>query len=53
MTEKKAKLPYEPPVIRKVKLVRDETAAAICKTRTSMIGPTTGCFRSNCKARGS
>lgn len=44
---------YERPVIRKVKLVRGEMAVASCKTRTSRTGPTTGCFRSNCKSAGS
>jgi hypothetical protein len=45
--------PYEPPEIRKVKLIRGEMAVASCKTRTSRTGPTTGCFRSNCKNAGS
>ena len=45
--------PYEPPEIRKVKLIRGEMAVASCKTRTSRTGPTTGCFRSNCKTAGS
>ncbi|MFA5028419.1 MAG: hypothetical protein WC713_11145 [Candidatus Methylomirabilota bacterium] len=53
MTQPEKKLPYEAPAVRKVKLVQEEMAAAVCKTRTSTIGPTTGCFRSNCKARGS
>jgi hypothetical protein len=53
MKETSHKLPYEPPAIRKVKLVQDEMAVAICKTQTSRTGPTTGCFRSNCKAKGS
>jgi hypothetical protein len=47
------KLPYEPPAIRKVKLIPEEMAVAICKTRTSVVGPTTGCTRANCKAKGS
>jgi len=44
---------YEPPEVRKVKLVKGELAVATCKTTTSRTGPTTGCFRSNCKNRGS
>ena len=44
---------YEPPQIRKVKLVKGELAVAVCKTTTSRTGPTTGCFRSNCKTAGS
>ena len=51
--EKKARLPYESPVIRKVKLVKEELAVAICKTQAARTGPTTGCFRANCKAKGS
>ena len=53
MDQRKERLPFEPPAIRKVKLVKEEMAAAICKTQTSMVGPTTGCFRANCKAKGS
>ena len=53
MTQPGKKLPYETPMVRKVKLVQEEMAAAICKSKTSKIGPTTGCFRSNCKTRGS
>jgi hypothetical protein len=45
--------PYEPPSILRVKLVKGELAVAGCKTQTSRTGPTTGCFRSNCKNRGS
>jgi hypothetical protein len=44
---------YESPEIRKVKLVKGELAVAVCKTTTSRTGPTTGCFRSNCKTAGS
>jgi hypothetical protein len=44
---------YESPQIRKVKLVKGELAVAVCKTTTSRTGPTTGCFRSNCKTAGS
>ena len=50
---KATKEPYETPAIRKVKLIRGEMAVASCKTRTSRTGPTTGCFRSNCKSVGS
>jgi hypothetical protein len=53
MKDAPRKLPYEPPSIRKVKLIQDEMAVAICKTQTSKVGPTTGCFRANCKAKGS
>ena len=53
MKQAAKKLPYEPPRIHKVKLVREEMAAAICKTQASRTGPTVGCWRSNCKARGS
>ena len=45
--------PYESPEIRKVRLVRGELAVAACKTQTARTGPTTGCFRSNCKNVGS
>jgi hypothetical protein len=53
VADKKPKVPYEPPRIRKVKLVREEMAAAICKTQTARTGPTRGCFRTNCKEKGS
>jgi hypothetical protein len=53
MREPTRKLPYEPPAIRKITLVRDEMAVTVCKTQTSRTGPTTGCFRSNCKTKGS
>jgi hypothetical protein len=53
VANEKAKLPYEAPRIRKVKLVREEMAAAVCKTQTARTGPTRGCFRTNCKERGS
>jgi len=53
MTQPEKKRPYEAPAVRKVKLVHEEMAAAVCKTSTSRIGPTTGCWRSNCKTRGS
>jgi hypothetical protein len=45
---------YEPPVVRKVKIVAGELAVAACKTRAVGSGPTFGgCFRSNCKTTGS
>jgi hypothetical protein len=53
MGKGKERLPYEPPAIQKVKIAKDELAVAICKSQTSRVGPTTGCFRSNCKAKGS
>lgn len=45
--------PYQKPEVRKVKLVAGEVAAAGCKTSTSTMGPTTGCFMSMCSAIGS
>lgn len=45
--------PYQKPEVRKVKLVAGEVAAAGCKTPTSAMGPTTGCFMSMCTAIGS
>jgi len=53
MNRQEQKEPYETPQIRKVKLVRGELAVAVCKSQTSRTGPTTGCFRSNCKNKGS
>jgi hypothetical protein len=53
MSQPQQKLPYEPPQIRRVKLAQEEMAVKVCKTQTARTGPTTGCFRSNCKARGS
>lgn len=53
MQSEPRKLPYEPPAVRKVKLIPEEMAVAICKTQSSLIGPTTGCWRANCKAKGS
>ena len=50
---KRPKEPYEKPELRKVKLVAGEVAAAGCKTMTSAMGPTTGCFASMCVALGS
>ncbi len=47
------KLPYQPPAIRKVKLIREELAVTVCKTRAGTSKPTSGCFRSNCKMVGS
>jgi hypothetical protein len=51
--DSRAREAYDPPETRKVKLVRGELAVAVCKTQTAVTGPTTGCFRSNCKNRGS
>jgi len=51
--ERTRREPYQPPAILRVKLVKGELAVAGCKTQTSRTGPTTGCFRSNCKNRGS
>lgn len=53
MASPRARLPYEPPALRKVQLVREELAVAICKTQTSTTGPTVGCWKANCKAKGS
>ncbi len=51
---KRPKDAYEPPAIRKVKIVRGELAVAGCKTRTSGPGPTIGaCYKSGCKHVGS
>lgn len=44
---------YEKPELRKVKLVAGEVAVTGCKTPTSVMGPTTGCFMSMCKSVGS
>ena len=44
---------YEPPTVRKVKIVRAELAVTGCKTQTATTGPTVGCFRSNCRTTGS
>lgn len=44
---------YEPPIVRKVKIVRGELAVTGCKTQTATTGPTVGCFRSNCRTVGS
>jgi hypothetical protein len=44
---------YEPPAVRKVKMVKGELAVTGCKTRSATTGPTTGCFRSNCRTVGS
>jgi hypothetical protein len=51
--ERTRREPYQAPAILRVKLVKGELAVAGCKTQTSRTGPTTGCFRSNCKNRGS
>jgi hypothetical protein len=53
MDGRRPKEAYETPEIRKVKLARGELAVAACKTATARTGPTTGCFRSNCKNKGS
>jgi hypothetical protein len=45
--------PYEAPSIVRVKLVKGEMAVTGCKTTTSRMGPTTGCFISMCKNVGS
>ena len=55
MEEPAQRLPYEPPSIKKVNLVKDELAVAGCKTTSvSVMGPTFGsCKNSNCKKVGS
>jgi hypothetical protein len=53
MKSQQARAPYEPPAIRKVKLIQEEMAVAICKTQTTRIGPINGCFRTNCQTKGS
>jgi len=53
MEQPPERLPYEPPQIHKVVLVRDELAVTGCKTQVSATGPTTGCFRSACRDIGS
>ena len=55
MEEPTQRVPYEPPVIRKVNLVKDELAVSGCKTTTaSVMGPTLGkCSQSMCKATAS
>ncbi len=52
MEEPTQRLPYEPPSIKKVNLVKDELAVAGCKTTSiSAMGPTVNtCKKSNCKA---
>lgn len=49
----RSKETYEPPMLRKVKIVRGELAVTGCKTRSATTGPTVGCFRSNCRTVGS
>jgi hypothetical protein len=55
MEEPTQRVPYEPPLIRKVNLVKDELAVAGCKTTSrTVMGPTFGaCSRSMCKKTGS
>jgi hypothetical protein len=55
MEETTQRLPYEPPSIKKVNLVKDELAVAGCKTTSvSVLGPTIGkCSASMCKATAS
>lgn len=49
----RSKEAYEPPTVRKVKIVRGELAVTGCKTRSATTGPASGCFRSNCRTVGS
>ena len=44
---------YERPRVVRVKVVSGEMAVTGCKTRTATTGPTSGCFRSNCRSVGS
>lgn len=44
---------YERPKVVRVRIVSGEMAVTGCKTRTSITGPTTGCFRANCRTVGS
>jgi hypothetical protein len=53
MHEGESKEPYERPEILRIRLVKDELAVTVCKTRTSSTGPAVGCFRSNCRTTGS
>lgn len=51
--EPEPKQPYEKPELRRIKLVSGEVAAAGCKTMSSSMGPTTGCFAGMCSSIGS
>lgn len=47
------RLRYEPPAIRKIKLVEGELAVTGCKSNAAMSGMSVpSCVRSGCKARG-
>jgi hypothetical protein len=45
--------PYERPRVLKIRIAQGEMAVTGCKTRTTRIGPTIGCQRSNCRTFGS
>jgi len=53
MKKRPAREPYECPKVIRVRIVSGEMAVTGCKMRTSMTGPTSGCFRSNCRSVGS
>ncbi len=52
-TQPEPKQAYEKPELRRIKLISGEVAAAGCKTMSSSMGPTTGCFSGMCSAIGS
>jgi hypothetical protein len=52
-TQPEPKQAYEKPELRRIKLISGEVAAAGCKTISSSMGPTTGCFAGMCSAIGS
>ena len=53
MKKRPAREPYERPRVVRVRIVSGEMAVAGCKTRQAATGPSTGCFRSSCRAVGS
>jgi hypothetical protein len=53
MKKRPAREPYERPKVIRVRIVSGEMAVTGCKMRTSTTGPTSGCFRSNCRTVGS
>jgi hypothetical protein len=53
MKKRPAREPYERPKVIRVRIVSGEMAVTGCKMRQATAGPTTGCFRSNCRTAGS
>jgi hypothetical protein len=50
---KAGKEAYEKPAVLRIRLAKDELAAAGCKRANSHVGPSTGCVRSGCQMPGS